>query len=387
MEKKRTLFLGTCVVLLLFSGCNANKSKEIKEDHTVQAKHLEEMAEELPETETAKENATGFEKRQFPSYYEKKSASGKVKFQCNLEIPENFQDGQIKELLVNGENFGDRQKAYAAYVEGKDIKETHSIPGDKQYPPEDVYIFSDGGDVSIGNGFSFGTVNAQHYLYIGAMNPDNRQVYESSPVSFLPAQDVIQRIKEVLGNCGFSGEEFEFHVYPLHASISKQIEEQYIAEGKLQSDKQKGEWTPKDDAYAIYAYQTKNGFPIYHELLSIGKQLAFDTADAAPVCAIYSSRGLESIRVYCVYDLTETENAIELKDFDEIAKVVERKFEDILDDSSYVVERAKLYERVSRNEKQEYVTEPIWYFEIADNKGNKSVTLVSAVTAKEIFLS
>ena len=78
---------------------------------------------------------------------------------------------------------------------------------------------------------------------------------------------------------------------------------------------------------------------------------------------------------------------VSLKPFDEVASVVQDKFESILNDAVYEVTRAKFYTRVYLNEAQQYVAEPVWYFEVIENNSSKSLTLIHAETGKEIFLN
>ena len=111
-----------------------------------------------------------------------------------------------------------------------------------------------------------------------------------------------------------------------------------------------------------------------------------DSPDNAPVQAIYSARGLESLTIDYIYNFKNEQNTVTLKPFDEIASVVEEKYDNILNDVNYEVTRAKLYERVYTGEDQKYAEEPIWYFEVMENGSNKTVMLVNAETGKEINL-
>ena len=158
--------------------------------------------------------------------------------------------------------------------------------------------------------------------------------------------------------------------------------------GDFPDERRKKGWTSEDDIYVIYAYQKCGTLPVFHEIMSLGRSLAYDTPSGAPVQAVYSVRGLESLLVNNIYAFEKAEKNLYLKNFDEIAKVVEEKFNSILNEADYAVTRAKLYERVYYDEKQNYAVEPTWYFEIIEN-GNKSgtsVTLVNAVMGKEIYL-
>ena len=120
--------------------------------------------------------------------------------------------------------------------------------------------------------------------------------------------------------------------------------------------------------------------------MSIARIMAYDTPDNAPIQAIYSTRGIEQLSINSVYAFENGEMQVSLKPFEDIAAVVEEKFENILNDADYEVTRAKFYERVYLNEEQKYEADPIWYFEVVENNTSKSVTLINAETGKVIFL-
>src|SRR5699024_828766 len=189
-----------------------------------------------------------------------------------------------------------------------------------------------------------------------------------------------------LENAGYAVENLVFQTSSLSADILRKIENQYVAEGLLEESKRKPEWTNEDDVCIVYARQTVSGIPVYPELSVMAQALAYDTPESSPVVAVCSTRGIESLRVCGLYNFQENGENVSLKGFDEIAATVETKFENLLDEATYTVTRAKFYERVYRNEAQQYTAEPIWYLELTDNNSQKYVMLVNAETGKEIYL-
>ena len=144
-------------------------------------------------------------------------------------------------------------------------------------------------------------------------------------------------------------------------------------------------WTQEDDAYVVYGYQLQDSLPIYHQWMAMFRSIAYDNVTNAPVTAIYSGRGVEELMVNPVYYFENTGDTLALKEFEEIAGVVEEKFENLLDDKSYVVKRARLFQMVRLDESQENSVEPVWYFEVAEDETTQKVTLIDAVTGKLIF--
>jgi len=185
---------------------------------------------------------------------------------------------------------------------------------------------------------------------------------------------------------GFSEFDFRFEAYPVNYKALKEMEDQYVKEGLLKEEKRKAAWTKEDNAYVVYAFQLNDGLPILHEWMGIYKIMAYDNVDNAPVTAIYSSRGLEKLYASPVYYFKDTQETPGFMKFDEVAGIVGEKFENILNDAHYVVDRAKLFQMVHRDEKQKYTVEPVWYFEIAEDGNSRTVTLVNAVTGKETVL-
>ena len=66
----------------------------------------------------------------------------------------------------------------------------------------------------------------------------------------------------------------------------------------------------------------------------------------------------------CMIFQYNNEEKLQLRQFEDIAKVEENKYGNLLNESMYEVTRAKLYERVFLNQNQQLEAAPMWYFEI-----------------------
>lgn len=322
----------------------------------------------------------------FAQTYERDSESGKVRFQCEIEVPQDWNGKELPQIVLESVDLGDSEKVYANFVEGKEVIEQYHNPATEQYPEENFYILADGTHVDKGNAFGISTENYAYYGQIGATNPENMERYLSGPEVSVNAEEAVQQVKEALQKAGYAVEELDFQTYPLSAKVSQEIENQYVAEALLEEAKRKPAWTQEDDACVVYARQMINSLPVYPELSVMVQAFAYDTPDSCPVLAVYSTREIESLRVHSLYHFKETEESTALKSFDEIAKTVEIKYENILDEKTYMVERAKFYEYVYRNEAQKYTAEPVWYLELTDDNSERHVMLVNAETGKEIYL-
>ena len=366
MKKIRGFSLILCACSVL-AGCNKS-AVDIKEK----------AGEEIVSMEEAEDS--------FPEKYEKTSDSGKVKFNCEPEVPENIKGQAISTVDVKGLYRCDREKAWTIFGEGKEIIEKPEITVSEGREPYDYYLFANGESLGIDDGIAYGSSNSKYYLNIGVTNPDNQAVFEETEVSFKSGEECITELKKMIDELGYNQEDFIFACYPLSFQTMKNLEEQYLQEDYLTEEKRKESWSQEDDAYFIYAYQKYEDIPVFHEMMSIARSMAYDTPDNAPVQAIYSTRGIENLNISGVYEFEKGKQQVTLKPFEDIAAVVEEKFENILNDAEYEVTRAKFYERVYLDEGQKYKVDPIWYFEVVENNISKSVTLINAETGKERFL-
>ena len=366
MKKIKGFSLILCVCSIL-SGCNKS------------AVYVKEKAEEeivsMDEAEYS-----------FPEKYEKTSGSGKVKFNCELEVPEKIKGQSISTVDVKGLYCCDREKAWSIFGEGKEVIEKPEISVDEGKAACDYYLFANDENLCIDEGITYGSSTCKYYIYIGVQDPDNQATFEETEVSFKSGEECIAEIKKVIDELGYHSEDFIFDCYPLEFQTMKNLEEQYLQKDYLAEEKRKERWSQEDDAYLIYAYQKYEDIPIFHEMMSIARSMAYDTPDNAPILAIYSTRGIEQLSISGVYAFENGEHQVSLKPFEDIAAMVEEKYENILNDAKYEVTRAKLYERVYLNEEQKYKADPIWYFEVVENNISKSITLINAETGKEIFL-
>lgn len=366
MKKRKGFYLALCIGIMC-AGCG---SKSVADTGNKEGEG------------TVSTEIAGY---RFPEKYEKTSDSGKVKFNCQLEIPGNMTQA-IQAVAVEGLYCCDREKAWAMFGEGKEVMEKPEIPVDEGRAPYDYYLFADDESLGIDEGISYGSSNSKYYLNIGVQDPDHQAKFEEEEVSFKSGEECIAEIKNVMEELGYHAEDFIFGCYPLNFQTMQKLEEESIQENYLEEGQRKESWNQEDDAYFVYAYQQKEGIPIFHELMSISQSMAFDTPDNAPVQAIYSARGIEYLNINSVYEFHNGEEQVSLKPFDDIAAVLQEKFENVLNDASYEIARAKFFERVYLNESQKYEAEPVWYFEAIEDDTLKSVILINAETGKEIFL-
>lgn len=337
------------------------------------------------ETSPGEETAAG--ETVFPENYQRESGSGKVRFDCSVEAPEDIGNKNLPRTSVEGLYRCDQEKAWSMFGEGQEIAEKHETQAEEGKSASAYYTFADGGSLGIDGGVNYGVEGREHYLNMNPLNSENMSVLEGGSVSFASAEECIEQVKNAMEELGYQTGEFSFQAFPVDADRMKVLEEEYISQELLAEEDRKGEWSEADDAWVLYAYQEHNGIPVFHEAMSIARQFADDSPENAAVSAICSARGFERLNISSfIYVFKDEESAVSFKPFEEIAGVVEQRYENLLDESEYEVTKAKLFERVYVDEQQKYASEPVWHFTVVQDGARETVVLVNAETGKEVFL-
>lgn len=317
-----------------------------------------------------------------PARYE--AENGNVKFVCDIEVPETVKEQGIYLDEVEAYIYADADTITPELTKDKEISEQYDTPGSDGLPGTSMTIYADKTQLITGGSFLYTSAFSIRYLQIGLMDYFKDAVQEE--LNFEKSEKSIATIKQVLETMNIPADAFKFNWFSLNKAQLEEMEQHNIENGYLEKEKSVGVWTDEDEIYFIYGVQFEQEIPVFHELMGLYQQFALDAIDNSPIMAIYSPRGLEYLSIDRVYNLKRTSEKAQLLEFKEIAKVVEDKYNNLLGDIKYVVERAKLFQMVRRNEAQELIAEPVWRFEIDGNISKKLVTLVNAETGKEIYL-
>ena len=213
---------------------------------------------------------------QFPEKYE---VSGeKVTFNCELEIPDSFNEEELCATAVKSRIYSDGKKAIEIYSKGKEVQDTGSIPPASEAEPEGTYYtFTDGSSLSYTGGFHYGTDTVRYYNYVGIQDPTYLERFEQSEVSFMQPEECIEKVEALLNEIGIPTDEVELKAYALDNEVIKQIENEEIESGLNTEANRKEAWTEEDDAYFVYGVQKHAGLPVFHEFMNVSRQLAYDT--------------------------------------------------------------------------------------------------------------
>ncbi len=218
-------------------------------------------------------------------------------------------------------------------------------------PASTYYILEDETRVSTGGKFSCFIPTANFYWQLGLIS--NHEVNrEKERLELGDPEGYIQTTKELLDKIGVPAERYRFQWASFDAETLKQLEQECIAANLIDAGEEKGSWTKEDEIYLIFAWEYEEEIPVLSELMCIDSVSCLDRITGNfPITAIYSSRGLESIRTSKYYQFQETGEKLSLIEFEKAAQTVEEKLNSILGTSRYQVMTATLFERVKRYER------------------------------------
>lgn len=330
-------------------------------------------------TEVVSEN-----KNLFPESYSEQTE--KIKFECQLEIPENFDASNFHVPVIKGVTYIEPETVYSKYVEGQVvIEEYHDEPTSENQKVNDTYILEDGTLIGIDGGFIYYTPKAS--IYGNVVRASERSAPKDDFL-FATGDSCVEQVKEELKVIGCPVDEFEFGWFSTSGEDYAILEQRAVDDGMLDSQNVNPDgWTEADNAYEIYGWQTYEGLPVFPPMMTSAMTRAIESYKKAPVSALYTEQGMLSLALTePPYVFEPSGKASEFMAFPQIADVLIQKYNDLLDDDTYTVTRAKLALRTYFDEKQELAAEPIWYFEVAYGDAME-VVLVNAVTATEIFLN
>ncbi len=379
MKKKIiSLFaLSFCVVL---SGCGKSENN---------GKASDEKIAETDIVSSEKEDIQVLDSSFFPTTYVVDADN--VRFNCILEIPEEFDAYNFHVPEITGYSYLDLDKAYSTFVEGNVVKEEYHDPPTADYEiAADGYILEDDTTIFLNGGITYYKPNGSTYRTISRATERNAPKDE---FDFASGEACVQKVKETLAELGCPVEDYRFDWFSTSGEDYSIMEQRAVDDGALDSRyvNQAG-WTDNDNAYEIFAWQMYEGLPIFPQIMTTSEKRALENYKKAPISALFTAEGmLDCALLYPTLVFEDTEEKIEFLPFTEIADVIINKYDELLEEEGtyHEVTRAKLAIRTYYDEKQEMAAEPIWYFEITDNGSSEisNIILINAITGDEIYLT
>lgn len=382
-KRKKRLIAGVVAFSIFLGGCGKVQQEAGEEKAAMEATGREEKIkteivsgkEEKPE-----KDVSDF----FPDFYQ--AETEKVKFDCALEISEEFKAFEFHIPMVRGIYNYNQDAAREEFVDMERVTEQYEYPPTEQTPvTEHFYLYEDGTGIYLSLAMTYYSGLAGKYRYV-VRNDEKGAPREK--FSFATGEECVTKVKEALQKIDYPEDEFKFDWFSTSGEEYAEMEQQAIEDGAVEAENinQEG-WSKKDNSYEIYAWQIYEGLPVFPWVMTSQMTRAIENYQKAPVSALFTEKGMLALSAQAPYIFEKTEETAVFKSFSEIVDAVSMKYENLLDENKYFVTRAKLVLRVYYNENQELTAEPVWYFEVVDSNSNMEVVLIQALTGEEIYLA
>lgn len=354
MVKRNTSILGIGLVLsLVLCSCSGNAVNETQQTEADSMSHMQTYS--FPKEYSAEGENVELDmvvEAPDPSYFIKGKAT-----------PQKLDYEGIGRELIPDEEAGEMDPGTQAIV-------TKETVGDKGFYKK---LFMWGGEG--------GTYQTYQYSEIyGSLREDERdsaynlyKYAEEREFSFGTAGEGLDIVMEELKNLGIALEDPEVDTYYLDFETMKEEEEHYDIDGNKEVDKYKQDWTEQDNYYLYYIHQTYSGMRDYHKG-DYGPNNA--QKSNAQIAVIYGEPGIIYLNIADLYSYESDGQEESLLEFNEIADLLLKHYDNLLDDSEYQVVSARLCCDFQRNEgiTVEREIRPVWAFSIVETQADGYIT-------------
>lgn len=325
---------------------------------------------------------------EFPQFYEMEE--GNVVFHAKIEVPPQFKPELLKQSTADCVT-ADGEKAFKYFAGNRETVEYHEDSTTGEF----YRTLADGSSFSyIPPGYISYTSENMQYYSAAYRYYDNRELFaQEKEFSFATQDDCMKKLRKLIQDIGYGNVQLTGSFYCLdYEALLAEEKHEDPESGQINKSRNKVSWTPEDNAYQFYASQQFQDLPVYHSILEIPD----DDENGCLISGIYSSRGFENVSIMDIFEFHETNDKIELLPFEQCAEKVSEKYNRILTESVFTINRATLYQYIRRDRgtgKDQEVS-PIWYFDVleegpdTENPEDKILrnrtVLINAVNGEEI---
>lgn len=390
-RRNRMISAAIAAVLCLFlAGCGKasetvpqmDTSGKIETDGSDSEEKLQGTSEDVSmdvSIDVSEESASQGMEAEIPDFYEKEA--GAVSFQTDVVVSEEVRKNGLQKISVSPQK-PDPAKVLECLMGDTEITEKNEEEGNNWY------VGADGENLTIHHtSIGFAT---KFYVYVSnafrlqqEYSDYNADKYETDKdLEFASRQEAFEDIYQMLETMGIQiGEQYKCYV--LEHSVLQREEYAMDINGNIDQANYKGSWTGEDDSYYFAISQKYGDTPAYHVFYD-HSPLAAD--ENAPIQVLYNKDGIQFLQLEKVFTFTEQEGNYDLMPFEEIAEVIETKYEAQADGNTYSVRRATLYYMENKVNEQEYEVVPVWIFNTVQNETGKNLQdIVNAQTGEEII--
>ena len=180
------------------------------------------------------------------------------------------------------------------------------------------------------------------------------------------------------------GSEYFINMYSLDYETMKENEKVIDMEGKPDKSAYKPEWSSKDNCYYLCIRQSVNGIPVGYKYADADENI---NEYNAPIQLLYSSSGIEFINIDRMFDFSDKNEEVVLADMDKVSDCIAKKYNDILNESKYTVNKLELHYICVKESETKYTVRPAWVATMSvPGETAQFQMIIDAQTAKELIL-
>lgn len=229
------------------------------------------------------------------------------------------------------------------------------------------------------------------YLYVNnafSLFEDDRNAesYKDTDFDFASRDEANELVLKDLDSLGAGvGSDYFINMYSLDYETMKENEEVLDMDGGLDKSAYKSNWSSKDNCYYLCIRQSVNGVPVGYKYSDADENI---NEYNAPIQLLYSSSGIEFLNIDRIFDFSDKNEEVVLADMDKISACIAKKYNDILNEAKYSVNKLELHYICIKESETKYTVRPAWVVtmsQIGENTYNFQM-IIDAQTAKEIIL-
>ena len=180
------------------------------------------------------------------------------------------------------------------------------------------------------------------------------------------------------------GSEYFINMYSLDYETLKENEKVIDMEGEIDKSAYKADWNSKDNCYYLCIRQSVNGIPVGYKYADADENI---NEYNAPIQLLYSSSGIEFLSIDKMFDFSDKNEEVVLADMDKISACIAKKYNDILDERKYSVNKLELYYICVKEGEKKYTLRPAWVVTMSElGDDTPFQMIIDAQTAKELIL-
>ena len=180
------------------------------------------------------------------------------------------------------------------------------------------------------------------------------------------------------------GSDYFINMYSLDYETMKENEKVLDMDGEPDKSAYKPEWSSKDNCYYLCIRQSVNGIPVGYKYADADENI---NEYNAPIQLLYSSSGIEFLSIDKMFDFSDKNEEVVLADMDKVSVCIAKKYNDILTEAKYSVNKLELHYICVKESETKYTVRPAWVVTMSENGDDTPFQMIiDAQTAEEIVL-